>query len=461
MNSDKAYLLGLIIGGGTLNRDLSRLTINLPFRKWGEVLSNPTRAGQIATDILNRLRPVFEYEYGISLTYSTTPEWRIICAGDISRLVDDLCKYGVAKAGELRKVADITDIIPYLNHDNLKRQFIAGLADSVGSLAPSHRRFDDNHQIISFEFSGNNYKLVYQLCRLINESGCSPDQVLWNHPNQHSTDNPYYRSWKKGFKLRVLLDEYTAQGSFLFQAKAEAAEQNRGLQQGGLVNTAGICESRRINVTSSTVHKAEDDVWLPESVRGCHFIHHKHICAVLGCPHAPVEQLKPYLDGIEHYINPFPIICRETKAKIREIIDSDPVMKNRTYRELSFAIHELISMYQDDANALIWGEDVGTGYPINEVLQAIAYVSAGIQGNLFGTRVRGNFIDVINQAVDAGTIEQIKIHIPDKLTPMIVEADNYSAMVGPKNPDVYIGLISKEGGLKYKVRVIREEDLDG
>lgn len=55
MNTDKAYLLGLIIGGGDFGNAEDVLRIRLPYRKWGSYLDNPQRAGQIARDILQQV----------------------------------------------------------------------------------------------------------------------------------------------------------------------------------------------------------------------------------------------------------------------------------------------------------------------------------------------------------------------------------------------------------------------
>lgn len=460
MNTDKAYLLGLIIGGGKISRGFTNLTISLPYNKWGNSISNPTRAGKIARDILTSVKSIFRHEYNIEVYFDAEPEWRITCDGNLAPLIEDLKRFGINQAGELRKNATISGITPFLIDNNLKRQFVAGLADSVGSLAPSHRRFNDNFQIISFEFNGNNYKLVYQICRLFRELNCHADQILWNHPNQHSTDNPYYKNWRKGFKLRVLLDQYTAQGSFLFQAKQEAARDNIRLQRTS-PHTAQRCEERAIDIKPKTVHTAENDTWLPDNVRGYHFIHHKHICAVMGCPFAPINKLSPYLQRIEYYINPYPIILRGQVTEIENIIKSEPTMANRRYKEEKVPVKAFLRTYQKDPNILVLGNTQDkAGYPINELLQAIAYVSAGVRRNLFGTRVRGNFLVEIQEAIRGGIIDKIRMYVPDKLTPIEVRCGDYAALVGPQNPNVYRKLIDREDELRVKIRKIREEDFD-
>jgi hypothetical protein len=47
MDTDKAYLLGLIIGGGVFGNAEDVFSIRLPYKKWGSYLENPQRAGEI------------------------------------------------------------------------------------------------------------------------------------------------------------------------------------------------------------------------------------------------------------------------------------------------------------------------------------------------------------------------------------------------------------------------------
>ena len=65
INIDKAYLFGLVIGGGILHGDI--LQIVLPYKKWGNLQINPSRAGGIAEDILSRLNPIWKTHYDMNV----------------------------------------------------------------------------------------------------------------------------------------------------------------------------------------------------------------------------------------------------------------------------------------------------------------------------------------------------------------------------------------------------------
>ena len=291
MNTDKAYLLGLVIGGGVFGNAEEVFKIKLPYKKWGSYLDNPERAGKIAGDILNKVGQMFRAIYGISVQYETTEggTWSILCEGDTSSLRSDLNKYGIECNGEIRGTANINKLVVDLVDDNLKRRFIAGLADTIGSMAKSHRRFSDEHQILSFEIKGYNFQFVCDLCRLLYSINCIPDQVNWNHPNIHCTRDSYYNQWNKGFKLRILLDQYAKFGAFAFKTKAESSIENRKLQQE--THSAEKCEDRDFHITPSTVHPAEHDPRLPEIIRDGNNLHFRHFCAVLGCEHAPFDAI--------------------------------------------------------------------------------------------------------------------------------------------------------------------------
>ena len=78
MNTDKAYILGLVIGGGGFSANLQDFYIKLPYKQWGDVQANPERAGIIARDILKVVKPLMVAEYGLDVTFVTGREWRMV-----------------------------------------------------------------------------------------------------------------------------------------------------------------------------------------------------------------------------------------------------------------------------------------------------------------------------------------------------------------------------------------------
>lgn len=460
MDTDKAYLLGLIIGGGVFGNIEDGFRIKLPYKKWGSYISNPERAGKIAGDILQKVGQMFRAIYGLSVQYETSPggTWTILCEGDVSSLKEDLLQYGIKCEGELRGNVNLSPIIAELIDDNLKRRFIAGLADTIGSMAKSQRRFSDEHQIISLEIKGYNFKFVCDLCHLLYQINCIPDQVNWNHPNIHCPSDPYYKQWNKGFKLRILLDQYAKFGAFAFRTKAETSMENRKLQQE--THHAERCETRKLHATPSTVHVAENDHRLPELIRGGHYIHFRHFCAVLGCEHAPYDQLSECFSRLGELINPFPILCKDTEEHIQSLINKEPLLSKRRYSIKNVNVKSLLDIYQKNNSMLIYGVQKNTGYPISEILKGLAYIIAE-DNELLGKRPKGGYVQIIEKHIANDSNLRVEMHIPDLLTPLIMVGNGKSAMIGPCNPLVYERLIKRDTNNKYKllVRKITEEDL--
>jgi len=460
LNTDKAYIFGLIIGGGVFGNSKDTFYIKLPYEQWGDAAKNPTRAGKIANDILKVVRPVFKSIYNIDVSYEVSPKWRIVCSGDCSVLLNDLVDHDINPLGEVRKNAYIKTVIMQLIDDNMKRRFLAGLADTIGSTTPSHRRFSDDTQILSFEIAGFNFDFVCDLCKLLSSIGCYPDQVLWNHPNMHSGRDAYYKSWKKGFKLRVTLDQYSNFGVFAFRTKAESSAENRKKQN--KTNIAEHCKVKAVKVHDATaVHVDENSLILPETIRGGHYIHHKHFCAVLGCENAPYSDIDECLSSAEKYINPFTILHKGMRIEIDNIVNSTEIMKSRDYNEVSYTVEDLLSVFETNSMALIFSDSIDSGYPISTIIDAITYIVAAKTGMLHGKRPRGNRLNLLNEFAKNNPKTDIVFLVPDLLTPLIVVDDDVAALVGPVNPKVYKKLISFDKTNKYKmlVRNITENDL--
>jgi len=461
MNSDKAYLLGLVIGGGIFGKTEDAFTIRLPLNKWGSYIKNPSRAGEIAQDILKRVSPLFRIIYDLKISYQTYVggTWDILCEGDLTALINDLNYYGISSLGEIKRNVSIEKIVVELVDDNLKRRFVAGLADTIGSLTPSHRRFTQDNQIISFEISGFNFDFVCQLCRLLHGIKCYPDQIHWNHPNMQNGNNPYYKQWNKGFKVRVKLDQYSRFGAYAFTTKAESSAENLQLQEAMI--DAEPCKQHRINASVSCVHCDENSVRLPIEIRGGHYIHHKHFCAVLGCEYAPSDEVKRLLKEAENYINPFAILVKDKTVVIEEIINGTPLLKNRKYDIKKIEGKELYGIYKSNQHALLFGNECTTGYPLSKIMQGIAYLVSAQTGNLHGNRPKGKFMKIIESVLHTLPDITFTFRIPDLLTPLVISDVKHSIIIGAKNPSVYKKLIYFDSENPYKliVREITEADL--
>jgi len=314
LNHNKTYILGLLVGGGKLDSDT--FLIELPFKKWG---MEPSKMNVIAVDILQRIANLFNKEYGINETYEIgNSRWFIkpIDNQDCQILKEDLKKIGLPTIGFLLNNADLKKAKDKLVGINAE-SFLSGLFDARASIALSHRRFDDKAPVVSIEIPGStkNFQLVVQLCSWLTDLGSTTDQILYNHPNQHSKADPYYKGWKKGFKIRFLIQSFLAVHSFALQAKAIDATKIKKLQR---KDAQGSCPLRKIRQPSPlTVHNDMNSNSLPTEVRNKLYFHYFHYCASIGCKYAPIKEVKRIVEEKNSLISFFPRLSKGSVSEIK------------------------------------------------------------------------------------------------------------------------------------------------
>lgn len=109
MDTDRAYIFGLVIGGGIFDNIEKKFRIRLPYRQWGSYIANPSRSAQINRDIINVVYPIFRNIYNIQAYFEPTNsgQWNILLAGDLTELIAELESYGISCNGDLRTHATI------------------------------------------------------------------------------------------------------------------------------------------------------------------------------------------------------------------------------------------------------------------------------------------------------------------------------------------------------------------
>lgn len=313
-NHEKAYLIGLLVGGGKISENT--FLINLPYNKWG---MNPTNMNLIAVDILTAICDKFLKNYGFSVSYEIqNKKWIIKPIGkiDLALLTADLSFLGLPTEKELINNANLSVIKSKLVGIQVEH-FLSGIFDTRASLTESHRRFNDDAPIVSVEIPGSskNFRFVIQLCSWLTELGTITDQILYNHPCQHSPSDSDYKGWKKGFKIRFLAKSFLTQNSFAMKAKSFGVTK---LKKQQTKQEQLPCRKRKSKLTPVSIHNDIDSSDLPIEVRNKLFFHYHHICAVMGCPFAPIEEIQKQIKNHKNLVSVFPKLSKGTIGEITE-----------------------------------------------------------------------------------------------------------------------------------------------
>ncbi|MBL0307682.1 MAG: hypothetical protein IPQ25_17130 [Chitinophagaceae bacterium] len=358
INHIKAYLLGLLVGGGKV--DTKTFVIDLPFKKWG---MDPKRMNIIATDILTNIRQRFNTTYNFDVTYEIgNSRWLItpIAGADISPLVKDLQDLNLPIGGFLLSTVDLEIAKNKLTGISVE-SFLSGIFDTRASLTLSHRRFTDEAPVVSVEIPGStkNFKFVVQLCSWLTDLGSITDQILYNHPNQHAASDPDYKGWKKGFKIRFLVKSFLAQHSFALQAKSIDVTTIEKKQK---KEEQIPCYLRKLRKPSPiTVHSDQNSSELPIEVRNKIFFHYHHFCAVLNCPHAPKEEIEKLIKQKNSLINFFPRLSKGSKKELQKTFEKI----QSTYfpdKEISKQKIKVSKLLRDETFVDFAGLDQGIAY---------------------------------------------------------------------------------------------------
>ncbi len=358
LNHTKAYILGLLVGGGKI--DKHTFIIDLPYKKWG---MDTKRMNVIATDILTRICNYFNSTYKFNVTYEIgNSKWLIkpIDGSDFSEVIEDLNSLGLPTGGFLLAKANLIKAKSILK-DIQVESFLSGIFDARASLTLSHRRFTDDAPVVSIEIPGStkNFLFVVQLCSWLTELGSVTDQILYNHPNQHSSSDPNYKGWKKGFKIRFLVKSFLTNHSFALQAKAIDITNIKKTQN---KEEQTPCYLRKLRKPSAvSVHIDQNSNELPIEVRNKLFFHYHHFCALLNCPFAPVEEIKKLVKNAKEYITFFPRLTKDNFDVLNSQFDSikDIYFPESTKYEFEIAVENAID--NEDLSHFI-GIDQGIAY---------------------------------------------------------------------------------------------------
>ena len=465
IDTDEAYLMGIIIGGGRFFDNNDSFEIILPYREWGNISKDPARAGEIGRAIISDLKPNLRNKFGLDLSYDVGKrDWTIKVSGNLTKLKERFSSFGITLYGDIKHTADLTGIYENLSLDPtkyLKGQFLAGLADSLGSVSPSQRRFSENTSIISFEFSGFNFQLICFICRMFADLNMFPDQVEWNHPNFQVKSDPYYEHWKKGFKVRVKLDDYLKYGKFGFAPKVTAAECERN-KQAKPTDDSVPCSIRDLQSGISTLHPGEESNVLPEQIRGGHFICQKHICAVLGCPYAPVDKIKKALTHAEDFFTPFPVLHKDTYERILSIAKADSLLSKLDYTPLELTLKEVLRLYSEKRFYLFGSPNGDSGYHLGRILDGIAFCLASeLSLPMNGKRIAGNRDILLNNQLTANPDLCVSFYLPSKPSVLLIKFGRFGAMIGTVDSKLNKKIYRlDEDGLKLRIRKPTFEDYD-
>ncbi len=284
LTEDMAYLLGLIIGRGTIikNREINKLVVDFPFKNLQAVspidenkkFDTQMYLANSLDRIVERLRRLGldvskhndEDNKGVSLTISwrnTDITWQLLAYllnGDFS----DYHSFRIPKA-------------IFQSDKEKQKEFLRGYFDVTGYVRASNAAFGRNdQQRVYLEVDHRNWFLVLDIYKLFEKLGIPVQGVDFGHPNFR---DPNFKKapgfWAKEHQVKIYANQFLPIGSYL-QHKQEVLNDLASMNKKGLGD-----EAKENRVREKMEHPEEQSDKLPDFLRGKHFNHYLELIEAL------------------------------------------------------------------------------------------------------------------------------------------------------------------------------------
>jgi hypothetical protein len=292
MNTEMAYLLGMICGNGTIRRgdNETNISIDIPHKKQltenGQDVLIYVKAS--IADIKNMLEPLV----GTSINFVQSQSATILSL--TKRNEDFLIREILGLIGNSVSHENIRvhkEIFSYSN--DMKKLFLRGFADTTGYIRRSNYFFKNYMHRVYLEVP-QNWFLVIDICNLLKSMDIPVQGIDWAHPNTRDGNLKKYHQgfqnfWKKEHQIKIFANEFLPI-SFSVSHKVKTLHTlSDELKEGLLKEGKDIektthkfyWETKESNKTKPK-HPSEEDDFIPESIRGKHYNSWKDIAKDLG-----------------------------------------------------------------------------------------------------------------------------------------------------------------------------------
>ena len=287
MNTQMAYLIGMIFGNGEVQRksDTTTITVELPHKNLiddeGREVSVYVKSS--LADIRGIVEPLIGYSLPISQTkratqFSFTMPNADYTMREILRFIGN---------GVHHSTMTMNDELFGMKTDE-KKELLRGIADVTGYIRKSNIAFgQDGCHRVYIEIPGN-WQMVIDIANMLKELDIPVQTIDFGHPNfrdsnlkKYNEGKPYY--WKKEHQVKIWANEFLPIG-FNIVHKQRALERyaEELLDYLDEEKTHQFYWQKTIRRKEKPTHPMENDESLPLSIRGKHYESWTELAKELG-----------------------------------------------------------------------------------------------------------------------------------------------------------------------------------
>lgn len=287
MNTEMAYLLGMILGNGEIQRDNSetRITIDIPHKNLYTDDMKDVRVYVKASTV--DIRSIVEPLIGHNLTVTQTKRSTIMTfvKSNDEYITREILRFigGGKHHSTMRMNSDLFSITT-----DEKKALLRGIADVTGYIRKSNIAYgQDGAHRVYIEIPGNWY-MVIDIANMLKDVAVPVQTIDFGHPNfrdgelkKYNQGKPYF--WKKEHQVKIFANEFLPIG-FNIKHKQEALEKysDELLEFIDPAKTHKFYWEKPIKRKIRPYHPHENDTYLPEEIRGKHFDSWTDLARLLG-----------------------------------------------------------------------------------------------------------------------------------------------------------------------------------
>ena len=287
MNNQMAYLVGMILGNGEIQRNTSNttITIEIPHKnlKDDEGLEVLVYVKCSLINIRDVIEPLLGHSMSITQNKTAT-------------------SISFTKPNEDYAMREILRFIGYgLHHSTMtmndelfnmttdqKKELLRGVADVTGYIRKSNLAFgEEGHHRVYIEIPGN-WQFVIDIANMLKKLDIPVQTIDFGHPNFRDSNLKKYNQkkpnyWKKEHQVKIWANEFLPIGfNIVHKQRALERYSDELLEYLDEEKTHKFYWQKTIRLKNKAIHPMENDISLPEKIRGKHFDSWTQLAKELG-----------------------------------------------------------------------------------------------------------------------------------------------------------------------------------
>ncbi|HHS92121.1 MAG TPA: hypothetical protein ENK82_02125 [Campylobacterales bacterium] len=287
MNNQMAYLAGMILGNGEIqrNKNDTTITIEIPHKnlKDDEEREVTVYVKSSLVDIRSVVEPLIGHSLSISQTKRATSISFTKPNGDYT--VREILRF--IGSGVHHSTMTMNDELFNITTDE-KKELLRGIADVTGYIRKSNIAFgQDGCHRVYIEIPGN-WQFVIDIANMLKKLDIPVQTIDFGHPNFRDSNLKKYNEgkfkyWKKEHQVKIWANEFLPIGfNIVHKQRALEMYAEELLEYLDEEKTHKFYWEKPIRLRNKQIHPMENDESLPDTIRGKHFNSWTQLAKELG-----------------------------------------------------------------------------------------------------------------------------------------------------------------------------------